>query len=85
MPGALQKHVRPMPRAQHVHVGVQLVGPGQRTRARHRDRVAPARPTLGRDEVVIAAALVQVGRFGQAQRRALEDDAPLADQPALGG
>ncbi len=63
MAGALQGRVRTVSRGQHVHVGVQLIGSGHRARARHRDRVPPARPPFGRDEIVVAAALVRVRRL----------------------
>ena len=83
--GTLQRDVRPMTRAQHVDVGMQLVRALDRPRARHRHRVTPAGASLGRDQMVVAVALVEVRRFGESERRAGEDDAPLADQPLLRG
>ena len=84
MAGALQRGVRPMARGQDVGVGMQLVRPEETTRARHRHGVAPARAALGGDQVVVAVALVEMRRLGEADRRAFEDHASLADEPALG-
>src|SRR5215204_5161011 len=62
---------------------MQLVRPPQLARAREGDGVPPARTAFGRQQVIVAAALVDVRAFRQAERRALEDDAPRADEPAL--
>ena len=54
-------------------VGMQLVGARQRPRPRHRHGVPPAGAALGREQVVEPVALVEVRRFGEPERRALED------------
>ena len=72
-----------MARGQDVDVGVQLVGPEQRSRSRHGHGMAPAGAAFGGDQVVPAVALVEMRRFGEAERRALEDVVPLADEPPL--
>ena len=83
--GALQLDVGPVARAQDVDVGMQFVRPGQRARARHGDGMPPAGAALGGEQVVVAVALVEMRRLGEAERRALEDQAAVADQLALAG
>src|SRR6185503_10722740 len=60
MAGALQRGVRTMTCAQHVYVGMQLVGTVNLFSARHRHRVAPAGSSFGGNQMVVHAALVQV-------------------------
>ena len=85
MAGAMQRRMRTIARRDDVLVGMQLVRPGQRARTRHGHRVTPARAALGGDQVVVAVALVEMRRLGEANGRALEDVLALADQLALRG
>ena len=79
--GALQRRVGPIARGQHVGIRVQLVrARSDRARPRQGHRVAPAGASFGRDQVVPAVALVEMRRFGEADRRAGEDQVPFADQ-----
>jgi hypothetical protein len=78
--GALQQRVGAVPRTQDVDVGVQLVGPVERRRPGHGDGMAPRGAPLSGDQVVVAVALVEVRRLGQAERRAAKNVAPLADE-----
>ena len=81
--GALQLGVGPVARAQDVGVGMQFVGPGQIARARHRHGVVPAGAAFGGEQVIPAVALVEMRRFGEAERRAFENVHALADQLAF--
>jgi hypothetical protein len=83
MARALQRRMRAIARGDDVFVGMQLVGPGERARARHGHRVSPARAAFGSDQVVPALALVEVRRLGEADGGARKDVPPLADQLAL--
>ena len=65
--------------------GCSSYGPSKFARARHRDRVAPARAALGGQQVVVAVALVEVRAFGEADRRAPKIRCSLADQLAFCG
>lgn len=60
---------------------MQLIRPVQVARPRHRHAVVPSGTALGRQQVVVAIALVQVRRLRQAVRRPLEDVLAAADQP----
>ena len=62
---------------------MKFVRPRHRARPRHRDGMAPAGATLGGQQVVPAVALVEMRRFGEADRRPGEDRLPFADQPLL--
>jgi len=50
--GALQLGVGPMPRAQDVRVGMQLVWAGEFSRTRHRYGVSPAGATFGGEQIM---------------------------------
>ena len=78
--GALQGDVGSMTRAQDVDVRMQLVGPEQRSRSRHRHGMSPRRAPFRGDQVVPTVALVEMRRFGQTEGCALEDVVPRADQ-----
>ena len=80
MAGALQRRIGPVARAENVSVGMQLVRPEQVARPRHGDGMVPGRAAFRRQQIIEAVALVEMRRFGQAQRRALEDSCALADQ-----
>ena len=80
MAGALQGDVGPMPRAQDVHVRVQLIGPEERARSRHRHGMAPGRAPFRRNQVIPAVAVVEMRRLGQAEWSALEDVVRRADE-----
>ena len=72
-----------MARAQDVDVRVQLVGPEQRSGSRHRHGMPPRGAPFRGDQVVPAVALVEMRRFRQAERSALEDVVPCADESPL--
>ena len=73
VPRALQRGIGAMARGEHLRVRVQLVRPRSVPRARHRHGVPPEGAALGRQQVVVAVALVEVRRLGEAERRARED------------
>ena len=81
--GALQFDVRPVARAQDVRVGMQFVRPGEFSRARHRHGVSPARAAFRGEQIIPAVALVEMRRFGEAERRAFENVRPFADELAF--
>ena len=72
-----------MARAQDVGVRMQFVGAGQISRAGHRHRVTPAGAAFRGKQIIPAVALVEMRRFGEAQRRAFENDLPFADELAF--
>ena len=71
--GALQLGVGPMARAQDVSVGMQFVGAGEISRARHCHGVVPIRAAFRGEQVIPAVAFVEMRRFGEAERRAFEN------------
>src|SRR6188474_1981914 len=83
MARALQGDVGSMTRAQDVDVRVQFVRSEQRSRSRHRHGMPPRRAPFRRHQVVPTVALVEMWRFRQAERSALEDVVPRADESPL--
>src|SRR5690242_6753371 len=81
--GALQFEIRTLARSQYVPVRVELVGPGQFTRSRHRHRMSPTGAALRSQQVVVAVSLVEMRSLGEPQRRALEYELNRPDQPLL--
>src|SRR4051794_17531418 len=47
--------------------------------------MAPGRAPLGNDEMIVAAAFVEMRRFGEADRGAAKNDSSRADQLVLAG
>src|SRR5687768_640170 len=80
MTRALKRDVGTMTRAQDIGVGMQLIGPEQRPRTRHRDCVPPPRTAFGGQQVVPTAALVEMRRLREADRSAGKDVVALADE-----
>src|ERR1051326_1348369 len=74
-----------MSRAQNAGVGMQLVWPGEFSRAGHRHRMAPSRAPFRGKQIIPALAFVEMGRFGESELRPSENEFSFTDKLALAG
>ena len=80
MTGALERTVWSVARRQNIRLGMDFVGAVELPRPRHGHGMAPERAPLGNQEMIVAAVLLQMRPFGEADRRAPENEPPPADQ-----